>query len=71
VHKGDHDDPRVSLIEIVPSEIRYWVSSKNTLLKTAQVALSAITGTGTAPGELRIINSAEVCARVGRTAGAR
>jgi hypothetical protein len=59
-HDGTYNDPRVSIIEIIPDEIRYWVSSKNTLLKTAQVALAAVTGNGTAPGELRIITKAEV-----------
>jgi hypothetical protein len=59
-HDGTYNDPRVSIIEIIPDEIRYWVSSKHTLLKTAQVALAAVTGNGTAPGELRIITKAEV-----------
>jgi general stress protein 26 len=60
VHKGDADDPRVSLIEIIPSEIRYWVSTKNSIGKTVQMAISSVTGKGSAPGELRIITEAEV-----------
>jgi hypothetical protein len=60
IHKGDANDPRVSLIEILPSEIRYWVSTKNSIGKTVQMAISSVTGKGSAPGELRIITEAEV-----------
>lgn len=60
IHKGDANDPRVSLIEVVPCEIRYWVSTQNSITKTVTMAVSSLTGKGTAPGELRIITGNEV-----------
>lgn len=60
VHKGDYNDPRVSLIEVVPHEIRYWVNTKTSIGKTVQMAISTVTGKGSAPGELRIITPEEV-----------
>jgi len=59
-HDGTYNDPRVSIIEVIPNEIRYWVSSKHTIVKTVQMAVSSLTGHGTAPGELRIISGAEI-----------
>ncbi|TDL24239.1 hypothetical protein BD410DRAFT_786348 [Rickenella mellea] len=60
VHKGDHNDPRVSIIEVVPEEIRYWVSTQNVVTKTANIAASALTGKVSAPGELRTITKSEI-----------
>jgi general stress protein 26 len=60
VHKGDENDPRVSIIEVVPCEIRYWVASSSSIVRSAQVVYSTVTGKGTAPGELRIITEEEV-----------
>jgi len=60
-HDGSLDDPRVSLIEVVPSEIRYWVSSSSAIGRTAQVAYGALTGEARAPGESRTISDAEAC----------
>ena len=31
IHKGDQNDPRVAVIKVVPEEIRYWLSTSNTL----------------------------------------
>lgn len=60
VHKGDENDPRVSVIEVVPEEIRYWVSKHNSMVRTLDTAMGAITGHASAPGELRTITQAEV-----------
>lgn len=60
-HDGSKDDPRVCLIEVVPSEIRYWVSTSSVISRTAEIAYGALTGKSKAPGEFRIISGAEVC----------
>lgn len=60
VHKGDVDDPRVSIIEVVPEEIRYWVATANSVSHAAQVALSTVTGKTPNIGELRTITLPEV-----------
>ncbi|KAG6375366.1 hypothetical protein JVT61DRAFT_2921 [Boletus reticuloceps] len=60
VHKGDKGDPRVAVIEIIPDEIKYWISEQSRISRTAQVATSAVLGKATAPGELRTIRKEEV-----------
>ena len=60
VHKGDQGDPRIAVIEIVPDEIKYWVSKQSGISRTIQVAVSAAIGKATAPGELRSIRKEEV-----------
>jgi len=55
------NDPRVSVIVVVPDEIRYWITHSNTVTRTAQVTVAAATGKATAPGELRTITKDEVC----------
>ena len=60
-HDGSKDDPRVCLIEVVPSEIRYWVSTSSTIGRTAEIAYGALTGKARAPGEFRMISDTEVC----------
>jgi hypothetical protein len=49
----------VSVIEVVPDEIRYWVASSPNLVSVQEVA-STIQGKVTVPGELRTITSEEV-----------
>ena len=60
IHKGDENDPRVSIIEVVPEEIRYWMPTKGTVGRTVETGLAAATGKVAVPGELRTINNAEV-----------
>ncbi|KAJ7084341.1 hypothetical protein B0H15DRAFT_951585 [Mycena belliarum] len=60
VHKGDAEDPRVSVIEVVPSNIRYFVATKGAVKRAADVAYSAATGKTAGPGELRTITEAEI-----------
>jgi general stress protein 26 len=67
-HDGTKNDPRVCLLEVVPSEIRYWVSTSSTISRTAEIAKGALTGKAKAPGEFRIITDTEVCCfRLGST----
>lgn len=60
IHKGDKNDPRVAVIEVVPEEIRYWYSTRGTVGKAVDIAVSAVSGKTAAPGELRTITKAEV-----------
>jgi general stress protein 26 len=60
VHKGDENDPRVSAIQVVPDEIRYWYAQRSTIGQVAEIATSAITGGTAVPGELRTITKAEI-----------
>ena len=60
MHKGDQNDPRVAVIEVVPDSIRYWLSTESALTKAADIAASAITGKTAVPGELRTITKDEV-----------
>ena len=60
VHRGDKDDPRVAVIEIIPDEIKYWITKYPSFVRTAQVAASAAVGKATSPGELRTISKEEV-----------
>lgn len=60
VHKGDQNDPRVAIIEVIPDEIRYWTSTRTAIGRTIEIGVSALTGKGAAPGELRTIGKEEV-----------
>lgn len=48
------------MIEVIPVEIRYWYSTRGTVGKAVDIAVSAVSGKTAAPGELRTITSAEV-----------
>lgn len=65
MHKGDEGDPRVAVIEIIPDEVKYWISKQSGVSRTVQVAVSAAMGRATAPGELRTIRKEEVSATHG------
>ncbi|KAG9316632.1 hypothetical protein JVU11DRAFT_2686 [Chiua virens] len=60
VHKGDEGDPRLAVIEVIPDEIKYWISKQSAISRTVQVAVSAALGKATAPGELRTICKEEI-----------
>ncbi|CAG7850660.1 Protein bli-3 [Serendipita indica DSM 11827] len=60
VHKGDANDPRVSIIKVVPTEIRYWVATSGAVGRAMEHAKGAITGKLTAPGEIRTITPEEL-----------
>ena len=59
VHTGDENDPRVSLIDVHPEEVRYYTTSgKLAFLK--DVATAAFSGGVASPGHLVIIGSDEI-----------
>jgi len=60
VHKGDEGDPRVAVIEVVPDEIKYWISKQSRISRAVQVTVGAAVGKATAPGELQTISKEEI-----------
>ncbi|KAG6885924.1 hypothetical protein C0993_007942 [Termitomyces sp. T159_Od127] len=60
VHKGDQSDPRISVIEVLPDEIRYWMPTKGAIGRAIEVGVGAITGKVSAPGEIRTLSGAEI-----------
>ncbi|KAG9101552.1 hypothetical protein FRC06_002836 [Ceratobasidium sp. 370] len=60
VHKGDENDPRVVIIDVAPSEIRYWHSTRTKVGAAIEVATSAVTGKVASTGELCTITKQEL-----------
>ncbi|KZT28979.1 hypothetical protein NEOLEDRAFT_1085763 [Neolentinus lepideus HHB14362 ss-1] len=60
IHKGNEEDPRVSIIEVVPIDIRYWKSTESSISRSIETALDAATGRVSAPGELIQITKQEI-----------
>ncbi|KAF5389373.1 hypothetical protein D9757_004267 [Collybiopsis confluens] len=60
VHKGDENDPRVSIIEVIPDEIRYWIATKSSITRALEIGINTVTGGVSVPGELRTIDSSEI-----------
>ncbi|TFL01615.1 hypothetical protein BDV98DRAFT_612489 [Pterulicium gracile] len=60
IHKGDHDDPRVSIIEVIPDEIRYWVATQSNITRAITEVVTSAVGSYTSPGELRTITKQEI-----------
>ncbi|KAG8721017.1 hypothetical protein FRC08_016327 [Ceratobasidium sp. 394] len=60
IHKGDENDPRVVIIDVIPSEIRYWYCTRTKAGAAIEVAKSALTGGVASPGELRTITKPEL-----------
>ncbi|TFK54452.1 hypothetical protein OE88DRAFT_1655122 [Heliocybe sulcata] len=60
VHKGNEDDPRVSVIEVIPTDIRYWKSKESSITRTLENAIDAATGRVSVPGELIQITKQEI-----------
>ncbi|KAH9485465.1 Protein bli-3 [Psilocybe cubensis] len=60
IHKGDSNDPRVALIQVVPDEIRYWYATKGKVGRAIEIGVGAMTGKTSTPGELRTITSNEI-----------
>lgn len=61
IHKGDESDPRVSIIEVIPEEVRFWVATKGTVTRAIDTAISAVTSGTSVPGELITLTKPEVC----------
>ncbi len=60
VHKGDQSDPRISVIEVVPDEVRLWVATKGVVGRAIENAVSNVTSGVSTPGDLITIGKAEV-----------
>jgi hypothetical protein len=60
VHKGDFNDPRVSIIEVIPDEIRFWYPTKGKIGLAVDIAIAAVTGNAAAPGKMHTITKEEV-----------
>ncbi|KAF8894108.1 hypothetical protein BD779DRAFT_1505326 [Infundibulicybe gibba] len=60
IHKGDRDDPRISIIQVIPDEIRYWFPTKGALGRAIDSGVGVITGRSSAPGQLRTITKSEI-----------
>ncbi|KAH9002588.1 hypothetical protein EDB86DRAFT_3063161 [Lactarius hatsudake] len=59
-HKGDENDPRVVVIEVVPNEIRYWLAKSGEVSRDVQGVVKGVRGEVSIPGELRTITEKEV-----------
>ncbi|GAA97378.1 uncharacterized protein L969DRAFT_23814 [Mixia osmundae IAM 14324] len=59
-HTGSYDDPRVGIISVKPSSIRYWLSTSNSVSSITQIVGSAITGKTASPGVIRELSSTEL-----------
>ncbi|GAA5952328.1 hypothetical protein JCM21900_003783 [Sporobolomyces salmonicolor] len=60
VHNGEPEDPRVAVLEVIPSEIRYWVKTRTSLGQTVEVLKGAVTGETASPGHLRVISAKDL-----------
>jgi general stress protein 26 len=61
VHDGSGNDPRVSVLKVKPSEIRYYARKETLLTQAAEVAAKAFgTGQMATPGAIRTITGKEV-----------
>lgn len=58
-YTGDHNDPRVALLQVVPNEIRYW-KADGKLKALAQMAKAAVSSDVAAPGQLIVITQDEI-----------
>ena len=59
-HKGDENDPRVVVIEVIPNEVRYWLAKSGGISRGVQEVVKTIQGEVSIPGELRTITAEEV-----------
>ena len=60
IHKGDENDPRVVIIEVVPDEVHYWLATTGAISRGVQEIAQAAQGKVAIPGELRTITKEEV-----------
>ena len=54
------NDPRVVVIEVVPNEVRYWLSKSGNISRGIQEVAQSVRGEVSVPGELRTITAEEV-----------
>lgn len=58
-HTGDHNDPRVVLLDVQPEEIRIF-KADGKLAALGQMAKAAVSGHAASPGKLLILTSQEI-----------
>ncbi|KAJ1025227.1 hypothetical protein NDA16_002731 [Ustilago loliicola] len=58
-HTGDHNDPRVVLLDVQPEEIRIF-KADGKLSQLGQMAKAAVSGHAASPGKLIILTSQEI-----------
>ena len=54
----------MAIIEVVPEEVRYWLSTGGCISRGVQEVASAVQGKVTVPGELRTLTKEEVSTSV-------
>lgn len=59
-HKGDENDPRVAVIEVIPNEVRYWLAKSGGIARGVQEVVKTVRGEVSIPGELRTITTEEI-----------
>ena len=59
-HRGDENDPRVAVIEVIPNEVRYWLAKSGGISRGIQEVVKTVQGEVSIPGELRTITAEEV-----------
>ncbi|KAH9176530.1 hypothetical protein EDB89DRAFT_1846031 [Lactarius sanguifluus] len=59
-HKGDENDPRAVVIEVIPNEVRYWLAKSGGISRGVQEVVKGVQGEVSIPGELRTITEEEV-----------
>lgn len=59
-HRGDENDPRVVVIEVVPNEVRYWLAKSGSISRGVQEVVQTVRGEVSIPGELRTITAEEI-----------
>jgi len=60
IHKGNEEDPRVSVLEINPTEIRFWKATSGSIGRAASVVKGAVTGKTSVPGNIVTITPQEI-----------
>ncbi|KAI0305669.1 hypothetical protein B0F90DRAFT_1808866 [Multifurca ochricompacta] len=60
IHKGDENDPRVVVIEVIPDEVCYWLATGGAISRRVQEVVTVVRGKTCIPGELRKITKEEI-----------
>jgi len=58
--RGDENDERIELIEVQPSEIRFFIQKRTTVGKVVDIVSSTVTGNVATPGGLFVLSGEEL-----------
>lgn len=58
-HTGSHDDPRVVMLDVHPSEVRYF-KADGRIKAAVNIAKAAVSGEAASPGKLVVISEDEI-----------